>query len=167
MTTTAILLVLASLALVVLEAAIPSFGLFGLLAAASYVYALVIGFRESRELGIWIVALGVLLAPPAFFLGMRILGRSRLGRAMIPPAPDSGAVRDADAAMSALAGRASVAVTPLRPGGRVECDGARYEAESVCGFVEKGAALRVVAAKHGRLIVEKTSPDGHGAERNL
>lgn len=157
MTTTAILLVLGAVALLMLEAAVPSFGLFGLMAAAAYTYALVVGFRESRELGIWVVALGVLLAPPAFFFGLKLLRKTKLGRASLlepPTAEELG--RGPDPALAALVGRTGVATTELRPAGRVEFEGVRYEAASAFGYVEKGAAVRAVKVDGPRVVVEKT-----------
>ena len=155
MTTTAILLVIAAAALFLLEAAIPSFGLFGILAAAAYVYALILGFRESRELGVQVLALGLVLGPPAFFLGMKLMRKTRLGRAamLAPPTPEETG-RSENAADLLLNGKEGVAATDLRPSGKIDLDGRRYEAASVFGFLNKGVRVRVLRAEGGRLLVE-------------
>ncbi len=155
MTTLAILLVIAAAALLVLEAAIPSFGLFGLLAAAAYVYALILGFRESRELGVQVLALGLVIGPPAFFYGMKLMRKTRLGRAamLAPPTPEETG-RPEVAAEALLAGKEGLAATDLRPSGKIELDGRRYDAVSVSNFLLKGARVRVLRAEGGRLLVD-------------
>jgi membrane-bound serine protease (ClpP class) len=64
---------------------------------------------------------------------------------------------DADAAdhetRSVLLGRTGRAVTPLRPGGVVEVDGARVEVETEGAFVASGSEVRVVAMDRRRFIV--------------
>jgi membrane-bound serine protease (ClpP class) len=153
-TTTAILLVLAALGLFILEAALPSFGLFGLMAAAAYVYALILGFRESRELGIQVVALGLLLGPPAFFYGMRLMRRTKLGRAATLTPPTREEIAPAPPPGSPALGAVGVAATDLRPAGKVEFSGRRFDAAAAFGLVKQGSAVRVVRIEGSRLIVE-------------
>jgi len=64
---------------------------------------------------------------------------------------------DADAAEDArrahLLGREGTALTPLRPSGVAEIDGARVEVETEGSFVAAGSAVRVVAMDRRRFIV--------------
>ncbi len=64
---------------------------------------------------------------------------------------------DADAVdqetRSVLLGRTGRAVTPLRPGGVIEVDGARVEVETEGAFVASGSEVRVVAMDRRRFIV--------------
>lgn len=64
---------------------------------------------------------------------------------------------DADAAEREtrvrLLGKRGTALTPLRPGGVAEIDGARVEVETEGSFVAAGSTLRVVAMDRRRFIV--------------
>lgn len=61
---------------------------------------------------------------------------------------------------SRLLGRAGTAVTPLRPGGVVEVDGERVEAQTEGAFVASGSRIRVVAMDRRRFIVRLAEEDG-------
>ena len=64
---------------------------------------------------------------------------------------------DADAAEHAsrarMLGKGGTALTPLRPGGVAEIDGARLEVETEGAFVAAGSRVRVVALDRRRYIV--------------
>lgn len=52
-----------------------------------------------------------------------------------------------------MLGKAGTALTPLRPGGVAEVDGARLEVETEGAFVAAGSRVRVVAIDRRRTIV--------------
>jgi membrane-bound serine protease (ClpP class) len=56
-----------------------------------------------------------------------------------------------------LVGTSGVAVTDLRPGGKVEIAGQRYDAMSETGFISKGSAVKVISLSSSTLIVELTA----------
>jgi membrane-bound serine protease (ClpP class) len=154
-TTWAILLVLGAVAFLILEIAIPSFGLFGILSATSYTFALIIGFRESKELGIQLVAAGVVAAPFAVMFGFKLLHKTKLGRRTLlepPTREEIGRLGAEDA--RALIGRVGRALTDLRPTGRADFDGTRVDVGAVSGYVSKDAAIRVVRVDGQLVVVE-------------
>jgi len=53
------------------------------------------------------------------------------------------------------AGSFGTAVSALRPGGRVEVGGQRYEARANVGTIDRGAAIRVLRAEDFGLVVEE------------
>ena len=57
--------------------------------------------------------------------------------------------------LGALVGREGVAHSPLRPSGRVEIDGALYDAKSSLGYVETGTHVRVVGTEGWSIVVEE------------
>jgi len=67
--------------------------------------------------------------------------------------------RDADAdeveaeSRSRLLGKSGTALTPLRPGGVADVDGARVEVETEGAFVAAGSRVRVVALDRRRILV--------------
>jgi membrane-bound serine protease (ClpP class) len=155
MTTWAILLVIAAAALFMLEFAVPSFGMLGLLSATCYTFALILGFRESRELGIKVVVLGVLLAPVALAVGVKLVKNSPLGR-LTTLAPPSGSEigRMGTEALRRFEGRTGSALTDLRPGGRAAFDDERLDVTAAGGFIPKGASVRVIRVEGVRILVE-------------
>jgi membrane-bound serine protease (ClpP class) len=58
-----------------------------------------------------------------------------------------------DSALGDLIGEKAVAVTVLRPSGRISIKNKLYDAVSDFGFIEKGTAVKVVRFEHGQLYV--------------
>jgi membrane-bound serine protease (ClpP class) len=54
-----------------------------------------------------------------------------------------------------LIGKSGIASTVLRPSGKVNIDGAVYDAVSVDGFIEKGDNIKVLRYETGQVYVEK------------
>lgn len=67
----------------------------------------------------------------------------------------AGLAAEAAAGLSALVGRRGVVMTALRPGGQVEIDGRRYEAQVAVGSLDRGAVVVVTGASDFALTVEK------------
>ncbi|MBO4741665.1 MAG: nodulation protein NfeD, partial [Bacteroidales bacterium] len=59
-----------------------------------------------------------------------------------------------DAETASLIGRTGIAVTLMRPSGKVEIDGDTYDALSSVSYVEKGTQVKVVGYENGTLVVE-------------
>jgi membrane-bound serine protease (ClpP class) len=51
-------------------------------------------------------------------------------------------------------GAIGVAVTPLRPSGKIEIDGARHDVVAELGFIDIGKEVRVVSVTDFRISVE-------------
>jgi membrane-bound serine protease (ClpP class) len=58
-----------------------------------------------------------------------------------------------DTTPAKLVGRSAIAVTALRPGGKIEIDGTTYDAVSSIGFVESGTLLTVYKFENAQLYV--------------
>ena len=58
--------------------------------------------------------------------------------------------------LTALVGRGGVAQSPLRPSGRVEIDGALYDAKSALGYVDAGTAVIVTGVEGWSIVVEQS-----------
>ena len=48
-----------------------------------------------------------------------------------------------------------VAITPLRPSGKVEVDGEIFDAISQSGFIDKGVSIRIIRFDTSQLVVTK------------
>jgi membrane-bound serine protease (ClpP class) len=90
-----------------------------------------------------------------FFAFRRLLPATAIGRAMINVTRNEGSAVPAAADYAGYVGQAGTAVTVLAPSGTVEVAGARLEAFSPDGFVERGTAVVVTEAGAGRVTVRR------------
>ena len=58
-----------------------------------------------------------------------------------------------DSETASLVGRTGVAITLLRPSGKVEIDGQAYDAVATVGYVEKGQNVKITGYENGTLLV--------------
>jgi membrane-bound serine protease (ClpP class) len=102
------------------------------------------------------VALSLIATLVLGILAARFLPRSAAGRRLVlagATRADAGYV--SAASETALIGATGAAATDLRPTGKAEFDGRRYDVVSEGDYVERGSAVRVVEASAGRLVVRK------------
>lgn len=155
MTTWTIVLLIAAAALMALEVMIPSFGMLGLLAATSYVFAVVLAFKQSAADGFLVAGIGLLVLPASFVLGLRLMKRTRFGRKTVLEGPAAGSIqRGFSEGMGALIGKSGVATTDLRPTGRADFAGLRLDVTSATDFVSKDTPIRIVGVDGTRIVVE-------------
>jgi membrane-bound serine protease (ClpP class) len=60
-----------------------------------------------------------------------------------------------DTRQKEMIGKTGIALTILRPSGRVEVDGEIFDARSEISYIEKGEQIRVVRDEAGQLYVVK------------
>ncbi len=96
----------------------------------------------------------------AIFLMSRLVPRFGPGRAMILTAPGGEASTSAAAEPSVAlppVGATGVATSPLRPAGTAEFADALFDVVSTGGFIEQGAAVRVLEREGERITVDEVS----------
>jgi membrane-bound serine protease (ClpP class) len=158
-----IILLLAAAALMILEVMIPSFGMLGLLAATSYVFAVVLAFKQSAADGFVVAAVGLVVLPAAFILGFRLIRRTPFGKkTLLDPPSQSEIQRGFSEGLGALVGQSGVALTDLRPSGRAEFGAIRTDVTAATAFVMKNTPVKVVRVEGTRIVVEPDagSPQG-------
>jgi len=145
---------------------IPGFGVTGIggiiLVIAGFILCLLdnirfnfsgVGFTDAGR-AIVIVLSGVLLGSLlTLWLSDRIGRKGVLRRVALEA--------DLEDAVSApplddLVGREGVASTVLRPSGKVIIDGISYDGVSESGFIEQGAAVRIIRYENAQVYVETT-----------
>ena len=163
-----VLLVLAALVLILFEILTPTFGPLAALAVAALVGAIWLTASLSR-LAALILGLCLLVVIPAyFFLLVRALPRSPIGRKLfLEKVPDqSGAGLPQAPRLQAMVGLKGVADTLLRPDGAVRIKGQRIVATAESGIIEKGEAVKIVAAGETSVIVRRLDRGAEGPPQN-
>jgi membrane-bound serine protease (ClpP class) len=169
-----LLLIVAGIGLVAMEIFIlPGTGAFALLGALGILVGLVLIFQDFsifkigsledwqvvmvrdamlRVMGALAVALGAAIVVARFFPSVPFLGRLVLKAEL---AAEQGYVAPGVEVDADVIGQVGVAVTTLRPAGRVEIKGETYDVVTDGEFLDKGEKVRVVKADANRLVVEK------------
>lgn len=106
--------------------------------------------------GLLAVVTALLLGLTAFWLELRVLPRTRIGKRAFLTAEMTGVSAALDDSAKSLVGKPATALTMLSPSGYVRIDGQRYEAFCQSGQAPAGADLEVIGADNFRLIVSQT-----------
>lgn len=105
--------------------------------------------------GLLAVVAALLLGLLAFYLELRVLPRTRLGKRAFLTAEMTGVSAALGPEARDLVGKPATALTLLSPSGYVLIEGRRYEAFCQSGQAPIGAALEVIGADNFRLIVSQ------------
>ena len=153
----ALILLLAGCIFLVLEFFIPSSGTLGVLAALSFVAAIVLAFMAGPVYGTATFVAVLIIVPTACILAVKYWPETPIGRMMLiqrPESPDE-VLRETEAyrGMQHLVGRQGVAKSLMMPGGVVEVDRKSYDAVSDGMAIEPGTLIVVVAISTQRVVV--------------
>jgi membrane-bound ClpP family serine protease len=147
----AIFLFAIAAALVIAEMLLPAHGALGVLGVAAMAAGIMVCYRISHALGLY-VAVGLAVAAP--FVGalwMRLWPRTPLGRRLILGSLPSRT--EAQRAERVAVGETGVVVAELRPNGLCDFGGQRLEARAERGVLPAGQRVRVIAVVDGRPMV--------------
>lgn len=145
---------------------IPGFGIAGISGIACIVVsllgAMVCGVSGGFDSGMLGRASLILISGTALAAGLAWLLTSRFAPRRLREASalnheqktEMGYI-GVDTAPAALTGRTGVAVTALRPAGKVDIDGRTYDASSTGDFIDAAAHVRVVRYEGAQIFVEK------------
>jgi membrane-bound serine protease (ClpP class) len=152
-----ILLVIASLAILILEVFLVSFGTLALVAITLGVTGIVLAFGYSSIFG-WIL-MGVLFAgvPTVLWLAFRVLPSIGIGRSLYLKKPN---LTEADRKAAAkpltyLMGAIGEAKSPLRPSGTAVFEGKPMQVVTRGTLVPPGTLVKVVDVSGNRIVVEE------------
>ncbi|HKB15423.1 MAG TPA: NfeD family protein, partial [Planctomycetota bacterium] len=107
--------------------------------------------RNTGTLALCLVGVGFGVWGVARFLpSIPFVGRLVL----LPPSPRTGTAALLETGAVELVGAAGLAVTDLRPAGKVEVSGRLLDAQTTGDFVGRGARVRVVEVSGNRVLVE-------------
>jgi membrane-bound serine protease (ClpP class) len=155
----AILLVVASLAVFILEVFVLSFGILSVIGIALAVSGVIVAFGESNVFG-WSM-IGVLLVglPVCVTTAFKLLPKLPFARGFYLRAPKLTAKeRHAAAAPSTdLMGQTGEATSPLRPAGSAVFGDEPIQVVSTGELIPRGARVKVVEVTGNRVVVEEVS----------
>ncbi len=128
----------------------------GILGGTLLASAVVVGFTTFGAGGgaivFCVVMTGVLIG---FFVWMKVFPSTSVGRNLT--LSESLVGGNDLPSLQELVGRDGIALTALRPAGKVEIDGRRLDVQAETGFVEAGEAVSVVQASNLRVVVRRKS----------
>jgi len=152
----AVLLLVLGVGLAVLELFIPSAGILCVLAAASIVGAVIMGFRQGPLTGFAILIAAVIGLPAMLILALKYWPRTALGRRVFLAAPKSEEVLPDDPnlrELKSLVGRVGRAKSRMLPAGAISIDGKTVDAISEGVPIDPGQPVRVIEVRGNRVVV--------------
>lgn len=155
----AFVLLLAGCIFLVLEFFVPSSGTLGVLAALSFVAAVVLAFMAGPVYGTVTFIAVLVIVPVACVLAVKYWPETPIGRLMLiqrPESPDEVLPQtEAYRGMQHLVGRHGVTKSLMMPGGVVEIDHKSYDAVSDGAAIEPGTRIVVVSISTQRVVVRE------------
>ncbi|NMB40965.1 MAG: nodulation protein NfeD, partial [Firmicutes bacterium] len=139
--------------LLLVEAFIPGFGVFGIGGLVS-VFASIVLSAASTGLGLKMLLISFLIAAVAGYLLFKYLQRKGALRKFIlfdAATKEGGFSSSAD--LSHLIGKKGTSATPLRPAGIVLIEGSRFDVISEGSFIPQGVDVEVVKVEGRRVVV--------------
>lgn len=149
---------------------IPGFGVAGISGIALILFSLVSSLLQNdgfdfdvpqAEAGLSVVqALATVLIPFAIlitfllFFGQNLLQMAAFKRLALQSTQDADAGYVVADQQHHLVGETGLALTDLRPAGKVQIAGRPYDAKATTGWIDKGTTVRIVAQERFELVVE-------------
>jgi membrane-bound serine protease (ClpP class) len=167
-----ILIFIVGLTLLAVEIfAIPGFGVAGVLGATLILAGLTLSMVENMGKGIFdydfsLVIKSFFVVIIAFtasvvssiWLSKKLFATNTFGNlALAKTQLTSEGYTSADNEYLEMAGKIGVALTILRPAGKILIDGNMFDATAITGYIEKDNLVEVVGYQTGQLIVKKSS----------
>ena len=153
----AILLLVMSFGLAILEVFFPSGGVLGFLSIAAMVGAAILGFQNGVYTGAGILGMGLVGLPVVVAFALRYLPSTRMGNKLMLRAPTSEDVLprgSREKLLKKLVGRTGTAKTIMLPAGAVTIENRTIDAVSEGMVIEAGQAIRVIDVRGNRVVVQ-------------
>jgi membrane-bound serine protease (ClpP class) len=138
----------------VAEVLVPSGGVLAVLAALSFLGAVVAGFLVGWKEGLVTLLATAVLTPVVILTALRLLPRTPIGRRLILQPPATGKAGDlAHLDAASLEGRVGVARTLLRPAGKITIDGRPIDCVTEGEIVQPGTKVKVLTVRGAKVVV--------------
>jgi len=143
--------------LIYLEFYLPG-GVLGLLGWLSLLGSVVLGFKHFGTVGGTAILGGeVLTGIFLIWLGFKMMPRTPIGKQIILSSrlTSTHTIKE----LSGLIGKQGHALTSLRPAGKAEIDGVKYDVLSEGFFIDEGEKIQVVKVEGGKIFVRSIHGD--------
>jgi len=148
-----IFLFLFGVILILVEAFMPGFGVFGLGGLVAVSASIVLS-AATAAMGLRMLLVSFLVSGVAGYISFKYFQRrGTLRRFILTDSATKEMGYSSFAELGDLTGKIGKTVTPLRPSGIVEIDGSRYDTVSEGSFVDSGESVRVVKVEGMRVVV--------------
>ena len=150
------------LVMLVIELFTPGFGVAGTTGLIGLIAAIVMQFIwGNARVATYLLAIVLLLIILLLVWFVRSFQRGKLSRSflVLNDSIDGASTPDVARAKAELIGKAGITITPLRPAGIAQIDGARYDVMSAGAFIEKDRMIEVVNAEGMHILVRPLVAD--------
>ncbi len=152
----AIVLLLGGLALMILEAFLPSGGVLGTLSIIAILAAVGLAYYTGPLSGTILLVASVVAAPMCIYFALKWWPNTPIGRRVLLDAPRSDEVLPDNPlrrSMREMVGKVGKAKSLMLPSGAIVIDGKVIDAVSEGMAIEAGQAVRVVEVRANRVVV--------------
>ena len=160
--TWAIVLLLGGLALMILEAFVPSGGALGTLSVIALLAGVGLAYYSGPLEGTMLLLTSLVAAPFCIYLALKWWPNTPLGRRVLLNAPTSDDVLPDNPhlrTLRELVGKVGKAKSLMLPSGAIVIDGRVIDAVSEGMAIEAGQMVKVVEVRANRVVVRPLSPD--------
>lgn len=150
------IILVAGLALAMLEVFVPSGGILGFLSVTAVVASVVLAFKTGPGVGFTFLGIAVVGLPTVFSVALHYFPRTAIGQRVILGPPTDEEVSPDDELrrhLKSLVGKYGVAISMMLPSGKVQIEGRLYDASSEGLPIDAGQSVMVVDLRAGGLIV--------------
>jgi membrane-bound ClpP family serine protease len=149
-----IILQLAGVMVVIVEFVIPSAGLLAVLATGLIGYSIYLVFTGiSSSAGMVFIMVDIIAFPAVLMIGLKLLVKSPVTLKTSLSRADGYSSQPEE--LLAYNGKIGTALTDLRPAGTAMIENQRVDVVSRGEYIEKGAAIVVLAIDGNRVVVKK------------
>ncbi len=149
----AIFLFIFGIVLLLVEAFIPGFGIFGIGGLLSVSISIILT-AASTSMGLKMLLISFLISALAGFLAFKYFQRKgTLRRFVLLEAATREKGFSSSADLYYLTGKTGQSISPLRPAGIVEIEGSRYDVVSEGSYIPSGAGIEVIKVEGRRIVV--------------
>jgi membrane-bound serine protease (ClpP class) len=135
---------------------IPGFGPIGVVGAVLMAVGVaIVGYKEGVRTAVIYTGIAIGAAVPLCAVGFWLIPKTKIGNSFILSARENGesGFKSSPEELERFTGKTGVALTPLRPAGTIEVDGARLDVVTQGEFIEKGKEVEVIKIEGGRIVV--------------
>ncbi len=155
-----ICLLIAAIALIVIELFVPSGGLLGFLSAVAILASVIIAFTAGPRTGLLMLVVTMVVVPAVLASAVRWWPHTPIGQLILitPPEHPDDVLPDTEEyrGLKSLIGKVGKSKSKMLTSGDVAIEGRTYDAVSEGMAIDAGVAVKVVAVKMNRIVVRPT-----------